>query len=95
MNSLVFADVDDGETSMGNSIFSTMQQMSISFGIAFASLVTALFVPDRYHASAPQMVVGIHKAFVTLGCLTVLSTLIFRELRPGDGSSLKRAKAAA
>ena len=27
-----------------------MQQMSMSFGVAAASLVTALFIPDRFHA---------------------------------------------
>ena len=81
MNTLAYADITEHETSSASTIASTMQQMSISFGVATASLVTALFVPDRFHTSPPEMVRGIHKAFLVLGALTVLSTLIFRELR--------------
>jgi hypothetical protein len=69
-----------------------MQQMSISFGVATASLVTALFVPDRFHTSPLEMVRGIHKAFLVLGALTVLSTLIFRELRNEDGEAVSQYK---
>jgi hypothetical protein len=64
-----------------------MQQMSISFGIATASLVTAFFIPDRFHLSASDMIHGIHRAFFVLGGLTVLSTIIFRELKSTDGEN--------
>ena len=59
--------------------------MSISFGVATASLVTAFFIPDRFHTSAPEMIHGIQQAFLVLGGLTVLSALIFRELKNDDG----------
>ena len=42
MNTLVYADVTEQQTSSASSIASTMQQMSISFGVATASLLTAL-----------------------------------------------------
>ena len=48
MNTLVYADVDDNETSAASTISSTGQQLSISFGVASASLVTAFFIPDRF-----------------------------------------------
>ena len=67
MNTLVYADVTEEQTSSASSIASTMQQMSISFGVATASLVTALFIPDRFHSSAPEMIHGIHRAFFVLG----------------------------
>jgi hypothetical protein len=35
-------------------IASAMQQMSISFGVASASLAAAVFIPDRFHSSAPR-----------------------------------------
>jgi hypothetical protein len=70
-----------------------MQQMSISFGVACASLATAFYIPDRFHSSAPQMIHGIHQAFLCLGALTILSTLIFSELKTGDGDSVSRHKA--
>jgi len=90
MNTLVYADVTEGQTSMASTIASTLQQMSMSFGVAMASLATALFIPDRFHAAAAQMIHGVHKAFVLLGILTILSAAIFRELRPTDGKNVSR-----
>ncbi len=66
--------------------------MSISFGVATASLATALFIPDRFHSSAPQMIHGIHRAFFVLGGLTVLSTTVFRKLKNTDGQAVSRHK---
>jgi hypothetical protein len=93
MNTLVYADVTDEQTSSASTIASTMQQMSMSFGVASASLATAFFIPDRFHSSAPEMIHGIHNAFLVLGGLTVLSTLIFAELKSGDGDSVSQHKA--
>jgi len=93
MNTLVYADVNEAQTASASTIASTMQQMSISFGVASASLVTALFVPDRFHSSAADMIHGIHKAFLVLGALTIVSALVFRELRGDDGSAVSQHKA--
>ena len=92
MNTLAYADIADGDTSAASTIVSTMQQMSISFGIAVASLVTALFVPDRFHTSALEMIKGIHHAFVILGGLTIVSSLIFWRLKTDDGSNISLHK---
>ena len=90
MNTLVYADVAEAQTSMASTIASTLQQMSMSFGVAAASLAAALFIPDRFHADAAQMIRGVHKAFIALGILTIFSAAIFRELRPGDGGNVSR-----
>ena len=90
MNTLVYADLNERDTSMGSSIASTLQQMSMSFGVAAASLIAAVFVPDRFRAGPPEMISGIHKAFIVLGLLTVVSAFIFRELRPADGVNVSR-----
>jgi EmrB/QacA subfamily drug resistance transporter len=92
MNTLVYADVTEEQASSASSIASTMQQMSISFGVATASLATAFFIPDRFHSNAPQMIRGIHQAFFVLGGLTVLSTIVFRKLKSTDGDSVSRHK---
>ncbi len=92
MNTLVYADVGAGQASRASTIASTMQQMSISFGVALASLATAFFVPDRSSSTAPEMIHGIHQAFLALGVLTIFSTLIFSELKRGDGDSISRGK---
>jgi EmrB/QacA subfamily drug resistance transporter len=90
MNTLVYADITEEQASSASTIASTMQQMSISFGVATASLATAFFIPDRFHTSAPEMIRGIHKAFLVLGGLTVLSAVIFHELKNDDGDSVSR-----
>ena len=92
MNTLVYADVTAEQTSSASTIASTMQQMSISFGVATASLATAFFVPDRFHSNPAEMIVGIHHAFIVLGILTVLSTIIFRDLKSNDGDSVSQHK---
>ena len=90
MNTLVYADVTEAQTSSASTIASTAQQMSISFGVACASLVTAIFIPDRFHADAGQMIHGIHQAFVVLGCLTVISAMVFVRLKREDGDAVSR-----
>ncbi len=93
MNTLVYADVDEGKASGASTIASTMQQMSVSFGVATASLATAFFVPDRFNSSAPEIIHGIHQALLVLGAMTILSTLIFIGLKRDDGSAVSRHKA--
>jgi len=48
MNTLVYADVTEEQASSASTIASTMQQMAISFGVATASLATALFIPTAF-----------------------------------------------
>jgi EmrB/QacA subfamily drug resistance transporter len=93
MNTLVYADVTGEQTSSASTIASTMQQMSISFGVASASLAAAVCIPDRFHSSAPQMIHGIHQAFLVLGGLTILSAIVFRGLKSDDGDAVSQHKA--
>ncbi|HEY4709270.1 MAG TPA: DHA2 family efflux MFS transporter permease subunit [Candidatus Acidoferrales bacterium] len=92
MNTLVYADVSEEQASGASSIASTAQQLAISFGVASASLVTAFFIPDRHSSSAPQFIHGIHRAFFVLGGMTILSTLVFRELKKQDGDAVSHGK---
>jgi EmrB/QacA subfamily drug resistance transporter len=97
MNTLVFADLSDKDASMGSSIASTVQQMSMSFGVAVASLLTILFLGGNRQPGAPGMVEGIHRTFLVLGLITIASSMVFRRLRPEDGDavSLHRPGAGA
>ena len=92
MNTLVYADITEEQASSASSIASTMQQMSVSFGVASASLVTAFFLPDRVRSNPTEFIQGIHKAFYILGAMTVLSTIVFSELKPGDGAAVSQAR---
>jgi hypothetical protein len=93
MNTLAYADVNDRQASGASTIASTVQQMAVSFGVAAASLAAAFFVPDRMQATAPELIHGIHLALLVLGGLTIASTIVFKELRSGDGDAVIRHKA--
>jgi len=93
MNTLVYADVSSAQAGGASTIASTAQQLSMSFGVAGASLVAALFVPDHQHASATQLISGIHEAFVVLGAATILSATVFSGLKSDDGSAVSRHRA--
>ena len=92
MNTLVYADTTDQQSSAASSIASTMQQMSISFGVATAGLTTAFFVPHGSQSQPAEMIHGIHKALVALGILTIISTIVFRSLKRGDGDAVSHQK---
>jgi hypothetical protein len=90
MNTLVSADIEEKDASSASSIATTMQQMSISFGVA-AGLATALFVPGT-RSDPTEMIQGIHKALIAFGILTIVSTIAFRSLRSGDGDDVSLHK---
>ncbi len=85
MNTLTYADVGEHDASSASSIASTMQQMSISFGVAAAGLATAFFIPSTPQSGPAAMIHGIHKAFLLLGGMTMASTIVFCSLKRGDG----------
>ena len=95
INSLTFADLDPAETSMGSSMSSVAQQLSMSFGVATASLLTALFIGFEHHAApvAPSIIsTAIRSSFVALGVITLTTALLFRRLQPGDGDNVSSHK---
>lgn len=88
LNTLIYSDTLDSDTSMVSTIASTAQQMSISFGVAVASLVTTFFIPDSLRGDPEGMINGLHRAFLVLGGVTIVSALIFRELKADDGEAV-------
>jgi hypothetical protein len=88
MNSLVYADIDNRDASMANSIASTAQMMSLSFGVAFASLITGWFIGNTPQTDTIIFVQALHYACIALGSVTVLSSFIFWRLRPNDGNNV-------
>jgi EmrB/QacA subfamily drug resistance transporter len=90
MNSMAYADIDETQTAKASALASTMQQMSMSFGLACASLVTAFFLNKLPQTSHEIVTRALHHAFLTLAVLTALSSLSFWALRPRDGESVSR-----
>jgi EmrB/QacA subfamily drug resistance transporter len=92
MNTLVYADIDEHRTSSASSIASTIQQMSISFGVAAAGLTTAVFIPEQFRSNPAEMVHGIHEAFLVLGGFTIVSTIVYCRLNRSDGENVSHHK---
>ena len=92
MNSMAFADIDTSDASMASTIASSMQQMSMSFGLACGSLIAGWYLGDLPQTDRAAVTTALHDAFLTLGGLTVLSSLSFWSLRPGDGESVSRGR---
>jgi EmrB/QacA subfamily drug resistance transporter len=93
MNTLAYADIEGPDTSMASTMASSMQQLSMSFGLATGSLVAGWFLdglPQTGHALVAD---ALHKAFLTLAAITIVSSATFWRLRPGDGEVVSRGKA--
>jgi len=90
MNTLVYADTAEAQASAASSIASTLQQMSISFGVAIAGLTTAFFIPARLMGNEAATIHGIHLAFLFLGALTIVSTVVFSRLKASDGQDVSQ-----
>ena len=86
MNSLAYADIEPGDSSMVSSLASSLQQVSIGFGLACGSLVAAWYLGDSSPLDREVALVSLHHAFLTLGALTILSSVSFWALHSNDGA---------
>ena len=88
MNTLTLGGLEREEASSGNSLLSVVMQLSMSLGVAVSATLFAWY----YGSSAslqfgpmtgPQqeeIMFAFHATFITVGCLSMLATLIFRQL---------------
>jgi len=90
MNSMAFADIEPPDSSMASTIASSLQQMSMSFGLACGSLIAGWYLGDLPQTDRAAVTTALHYAFLTLGGLTMLSSLSFWSLHPRDGESVSR-----
>jgi hypothetical protein len=95
MNSMAYADIEAGDTSMASTIASSLQRLSMSFGLAFGSLITGWYLGDLPQTDRLQVAHALHYAFITLGVLTIISSLSFWTLRRHDGESVSKGSVDA
>ena len=88
MNTLVYADVEGRQTSGASTIYTTAQQLAISFGVAGAALIAAFFVPAGGAAQSAAIIHGVQQAFLALGILTIVSAVVFVELKSDDAADV-------
>lgn len=92
MNSMAYADIDPKDSSQAATIASSLQQLSMSFGLAFGSLVAGWYLggsPQTDHAAVTH---ALHYAFLTLGGLTIVSAASFLTLKNNDGESVSQSR---
>lgn len=90
MNSLAYADISDADSSMASTMSSSFQQLSMSFGLAAGSIVAAWYLGKVPQTDQAMVTQALHQAFLTLSVLTMLSSITFWRLRPGDGESISK-----
>jgi len=95
MNTLAYADIEAKDSSMASTISSSFQQLSMSFGLAAGSIVTAWFLGGVSQTNQGQVTQALHHGFAVLAVLTVISSLIFWRLRRNDGDSISRGQIKA
>ncbi|MHB1676302.1 MAG: MFS transporter [Sulfuriferula sp.] len=94
MNSMAYADIETSDSSMASTIASSLQQMSMSFGLACGTLVTAWYLGGLPQTDRLAVTSALHHTFWTLGAFTILSSLSFWTLRPTDGENMNRSDGA-
>jgi hypothetical protein len=93
MNSLIYADIENEETSKASSIASTGQQLSLSFAVAFASLIAAWFLRGLDQTKPDQVIPALHHAFIAMGLFTMATSFIYWRLHLNDGNNVSNRKA--
>ena len=79
MNSLTLKDLEAEGTSPGNSLFSMVQMLAMSFGVAIAgALLTSLHGYFTLHGGSSLD--SFHSTFICMGTITCFSTIIFAQL---------------
>ena len=80
MNTLAFVDLPPERAAQASSLTSAVQYLSISFGIALASLLLAAFLNDQHHDAAAY-VRGFHAAVLCMAVLPLMGAYVFTRLR--------------
>lgn len=92
MNTLAYADIEPKDSSMASTMSSSFQQLSMSFGLAAGSIVTAWFLGPVAQDNRAAVSQALHYGFATLALMTVLSTVVFWRLRRNDGDSISHGQ---
>lgn len=87
MNSLAYANLDSEDISAATSIMSTIQQLAQSFGVAVAAMIISFFA-YRFSGDNSLTIKTFHQSFIVMGILTLLSVIVFTQLKKDDGLEL-------
>ena len=88
MNTLTLGKLERDEASSGNSLLSVVMQLSMSLGVAISATLFSWFYGTSVSLHSLQatslqqqeIVSAFHATYITVGCLSMLATLIFRHI---------------
>jgi len=88
INSLVFSDIAKNQSSVASTISSSVQQLTINFGLTGGALITGFFLENLQPQIVEKTINALHLSFIVLGVITLLSTLWFFYLEDSDGNQI-------
>ena len=80
MNSLTLKDLDAGAASSGNTLFSMVQMLALSFGVATAGAMLTTFSNRLGNPEISGAPAAFHATFFCVGLITCTSAWIFAQL---------------
>ena len=88
MNTLTLSKLEREEASSGNSLLSVVMQLSMSLGVAISATLFSWFYGADVSLHSLQatslqqqgIISAFHATYITVGCLSMLATLIFRHI---------------
>lgn len=94
MNTISLADLDANVASAGNSMLSITQQLSLSFGVSVGAMILRVTQSSTW-LTGDNLNLAFKYTFIILGVITLLSSLIFTQLKDSDGDDMAGHKSKA
>lgn len=88
INSMAFADISKHNASMASTISSSMQQMTMNFGLASGALIAGFFLQNIESSTPGETIAAVQQSFFALGGLTIASVVWFLYLKKEDGAQI-------
>ncbi len=90
MNSMNYADIEPDRTSMASTLASSMQQLSMAFGLACATILVGWCLSDHDRHNHAEIASALQTTFFALGGITCLTASSFLTLRAGDAAAVSQ-----
>lgn len=87
MNTISLADLTSEVASAGNSMLAITQQLSMSFGISVGALILSTTQSTEW-MTGNNVPTSFKYTFIILGAITLISSLVFRNLKDNDGDQI-------
>lgn len=90
MNGVTLKDLSHADAGSGNSLFSMVQMLAMGLGVSIAGAAVRVFSASWGSAS-----LGFRMGFAVVGVISLLATLVFRQIREEPAARVPGATAAA